>query len=41
MVVLVFIAVLLALLLAAFNFNQVKKLDEGTELMKEIATAIQ
>jgi K(+)-stimulated pyrophosphate-energized sodium pump len=41
MIVLVFIAVLLALLLAAFNFNQVKKLDEGTELMKEIATAIQ
>ena len=41
MIVLVFIAVLLALLLAAFNFIQVKKLDEGTELMKEIATAIQ
>ena len=41
MIVLVFVAVFLALALAAFNFNAVSKLDEGTELMKEIALAIQ
>ncbi len=41
MIVLVFVAVLVALLMAAYNFNAVKKLDAGTDLMKEIALAIQ
>lgn len=37
----IIIAVILALSFAAFNFVQVKKRDEGTESMKEIASAIQ
>ncbi len=41
MIVLVFIAVAIALLVAFYNFNAVKKLSPGTELMQEIATAIQ
>lgn len=41
MIVLVFVAVFIALALAAYNFKAVSKLDEGTELMKEIALAIQ
>jgi len=40
MIGIVFVAVALALLVAAYNFKEVKKLDEGTELMKEIAAAI-
>lgn len=38
--VLVIIAALLALGFAAFNFMKVKKMDEGTETMSEIAEAI-
>ncbi len=34
------VAVILALSFAAFNFFKVKKMDEGTEKMKEIASAI-
>jgi len=41
MIALVFFAVFLALTLAAYNFKAVKKLDPGTDLMKEIAAAIQ
>lgn len=41
MYILVFLAVGLALGLAAYNFQTVKKLSEGTNLMKEIAEAIQ
>lgn len=41
MIVLVFCAVFVALLMAAYNFHAVKKLDAGTDLMKEIAAAIQ
>lgn len=41
MYILVFLAVGLALGLAAYNFQTVKKLSEGTSLMKEIAEAIQ
>ncbi len=40
MIVLVFVAVIFALLLARYNFAKVKGLDEGTDLMKEIALAI-
>ncbi len=40
MIVLVFVAVVFALLLARYNFKKVKELDEGTDLMKEIALAI-
>lgn len=38
--VIVIIAALLALAFAAFNFSGVKKMDEGTEKMQEIASAI-
>jgi len=38
--VLVIISALLALGFAAFNFMKVKKMDEGTEIMSEIAEAI-
>lgn len=38
--VLLVCAALLALAFAAFNFMKVKKMDEGTEKMKEIASAI-
>ena len=41
MIGLVFIAVFTALILAAYNFVSVKKLDSGTKLMQEIAAAIQ
>ena len=41
MISIVFIAVVLALLVATYNFKEVKKLDAGTDLMKEIAAAIQ
>lgn len=41
MIVLVFIAVAIALLVAAYNFNAVKRLSPGTDLMQEIALAIQ
>ncbi len=41
MIVLVFVAVLIALLMATYNFKAVSKLDAGTDLMKEIALAIQ
>ncbi len=41
MIFLVFIAVAIALLVAYYNFNAVKKLSPGTELMQEIASAIQ
>lgn len=41
MIVLVFVAVVFALALAAYNFNAVSKMDAGTPLMKEIASAIQ
>jgi K(+)-stimulated pyrophosphate-energized sodium pump len=34
-------AVVLTLLLAYFNFKKVKKMDDGTDLMREIAKAIQ
>ncbi|HHT96772.1 MAG TPA: sodium-translocating pyrophosphatase [Clostridiales bacterium] len=37
---LVILAIILALVFAAFNFVLVKKLDEGTDKMKEIAEAI-
>jgi K(+)-stimulated pyrophosphate-energized sodium pump len=37
----IIVAVLLALSFAMFNYFQVKKQDEGTEQMKEIASAIQ
>ncbi len=37
----VFVAVAIALIVAYYNFHAVKKLDAGTDLMKEIATAIQ
>ncbi len=40
MVILVILAAILALAFAAFNFASVKKLDEGTDKMKEIASAI-
>lgn len=40
LLVLVIVAALLALGYAAFNFISVKKLDEGTERMSEIASAI-
>ena len=38
--ILVIIAALIALGFAAFNFFKVKKMDEGTETMSEIADAI-
>lgn len=38
--VLVFLAIAAALVLAAYNFRAVSRLEEGTELMKEIAAAI-
>lgn len=41
MIVLVFVAVVVALSLAVYNFKAVSKLDAGTDLMKEIAQAIQ
>ncbi len=41
MIILVFVAVFIALVLAAYNFKAVSKLDAGTDLMKEIAEAIQ
>ncbi|MFO7937736.1 MAG: sodium-translocating pyrophosphatase [Kiritimatiellia bacterium] len=41
MIVLILIAVLAAVGLAVFNYNGVKKTDAGTDLMKEIASAIQ
>jgi K(+)-stimulated pyrophosphate-energized sodium pump len=41
MIILLFVVVLIALLTALYNFNSVKKLDSGTDLMKEIAAAIQ
>jgi len=41
MIILVFAAVFIALALAAYNFRAIKKLDAGTDLMKEIAEAIQ
>lgn len=41
MIGMVFVAVVLALSLAAYNFKAVKALDDGTDLMKEIAAAIQ
>ena len=37
---LVIIASILAIAFAAFNFATVKKMDEGTDKMKEIASAI-
>ena len=40
MMALVIIAALLALAYVAFNYAQVKRLDEGTDKMKEIASAI-
>lgn len=40
LLILVIVAALLALGYAAFNFISVKKLDEGTDRMKEIAAAI-
>lgn len=40
LLILVIVAALLALSYAAFNFIGVKKLDEGTDRMKEIAAAI-
>ncbi|NLB78491.1 MAG: sodium-translocating pyrophosphatase, partial [Clostridiaceae bacterium] len=40
MIILVIIASILAIAFAAFNFTSVKKLDEGTAKMKEIAEAI-
>ena len=40
MMALVIIAALLALAYVAFNYAKVKQLDEGTEKMKEIASAI-
>ncbi len=39
-ILLVFVAVLFALLLARYNFKKVQELDAGTDLMKEIAQAI-
>ncbi len=41
MVILIFVAVVFALVLAAYNYKVVNGLDEGTELMQEIALAIQ
>ena len=41
MTVLILIAALAAVGLAAYNYNSVKKTDAGTDLMKEIAGAIQ
>lgn len=41
MLPLIFCAVIIALGMAAYNFNAVKKLDAGTDTMKEIAKAIQ
>jgi K(+)-stimulated pyrophosphate-energized sodium pump len=38
--VIVIIAALLAMSFAAFNFSSVKKMEEGTEKMQEIASAI-
>ena len=38
--VLVIVAALAALAFAAFNFTTVKKMDEGTDKMSEIAAAI-
>ena len=38
--ILVILAALLALWFAAYNFFRVKKMDEGTNEMKEIAAAI-
>ena len=40
LLILVIVAALLALGYAAFNFIGVKKLDEGTDRMKEISAAI-
>ncbi len=40
LLILVIVAALLALGYAAFNFIGVKKLDEGTDRMSEIAAAI-
>jgi len=39
-VVLVILASILAIAFAAFNFSTVKKMDEGTDKMKEVASAI-
>jgi len=41
MIIMVFVTVALALLLTLYNFRKVKSLDAGTDLMKEIALAIQ
>ena len=41
MLILLFVAVGLALLLATYNFKKVKSLHHGTDLMKEISDAIQ
>ena len=38
--VLVIVAALVALTFAAFNFTKVKKMEEGTDKMSEIAAAI-
>lgn len=40
LILIIFLAAILALAFAAFNFASVKKLDEGTDKMKEIASAI-
>lgn len=41
MIIMVFITVALALVLTIYNYRKVKELDPGSELMKEIAKAIQ
>lgn len=41
MIILLFVAVVIALSMAAYNFSAVKKLSPGTDLMREIAGAIQ
>lgn len=41
MIIMVFVTVALALSLTLYNFRKVKSLDAGTDLMKEIALAIQ
>ena len=40
LILIIFLAAILALAFAAFNFASVKKLDEGTDKMQEIASAI-
>ncbi|MBE5866740.1 MAG: sodium-translocating pyrophosphatase, partial [Lachnospiraceae bacterium] len=40
LLILVIAAALVALAFAAFNFSKVKKMDEGTDKMSEIASAI-